>query len=384
MEFRIQNRKVIEYITENEINMENFLEVYTELDRYMRKDRQNTLEYNSVLNSIQSQTDFVRELINNSENLIQGKMKSEIQEVKELIDLRSKYDSGLSVVSEKVDSLSEIVRLTNKNDNMTLKQYLGSEISGLKEIIQSENGLETMNLKLDNILTEYKETMSKFDNNSQIKGQISEQIIYNELIEVFLDSEVINNTNKNNMGDFWIEKDNCPTIMIDVKNYKANVPRKEIDKFKKDAKMNQVCGILFSVETGISNKKDFQVELYGNSILVYISKGKLSVEKIKFASQIIYSVSEFIKNNDVEDIIINEEIVKKLESEFQNFKTQKEKAMKYIKNSISVIEQIQFPILNSIINKEIGSEIKEKKIKCEICGKELANKYSLQRHKNSH
>ena len=132
LEFEIRNSETIEYIQENSINIEDFLKVYTEIDRYIN-------------------------------------IKKDIE----------------SLDSEPVSVLNSIKELIRSNSN------------------------------------------SVYD---QIQDQDQSQIILEELIEEFPESDCTQDQ-ESDKGYFWIVKDDCPTIMIDIKNYSRNVPKNELDKF---------------------------------------------------------------------------------------------------------------------------------------------------------
>jgi hypothetical protein len=75
---------------------------------------------------------------------------------------------------------------------------------------------------------------------------------------------------KVNVGDrIWLIKqlwlaeqydyDMKEPILFEVKDFKVNVPITDIDKFIRDVNETNISGIMLSISSGISNKKNFQI-----------------------------------------------------------------------------------------------------------------------------
>ena len=106
----------------------------------------------------------------------------------------------------------------------------------------------------------------KVNQNSTLKGQKGEDLMYNILIEHFPRCQIDTHTSKEgHKGDFSII-DDTHRGMIESKNYKKNVPKNEIlQKFYHDIENNNDIdfAILCSLKSGVANKpNDFTLRIY--------------------------------------------------------------------------------------------------------------------------
>jgi hypothetical protein len=123
----------------------------------------------------------------------------------------------------------EIVSDCIKSIESSHSQTVSNHIQQLNSIIQELRG--------------YKE-------NSSIKGQIVEHSLKNILDSAMPDATVTVVRDVAHSGDIVVEVDDIK-IMIDSKIYKNTVPKKEIDKFKKDT---EVCNCHGSVLVAFGSK----------------------------------------------------------------------------------------------------------------------------------
>ena len=135
-----------------------------------------------------------------------------------------------------------------------------------KNIICNEGLLNNITTIINNnysvILEKYNEINiynTKICNNSSIKGKISEDILYNLLLEMFPSSNIVKNAGgtASNSGDFVLSFVDDLNILIENKIYINNVNSKEVQKFKDDVKKCKMCGIMLSQTSGIANISDF-------------------------------------------------------------------------------------------------------------------------------
>ena len=132
------------------------------------------------------------------------------------------------------------------------------------------------------------------------KGQEGESWVYNELVRQFKSAQVQDCHTKGHKGDFTITEGDVKG-MFESKNYTNNVPKREIQKFKKDIEKNADLryGVLISLKSGIVNHKDFCLEFCGGKPIVYLHDVKKDPFKIKVA----YDICQLIlKNIDCFDI----------------------------------------------------------------------------------
>ena len=118
--------------------------------------------------------------------------------------------------------------------------------------------------------------------------------------------------------------------MIESKNYKKNVPRKEILKFKKDVETNDdfKYGILLSLKSGVTNRDDFCLEFCSGKPLMFLHFIKNEPYKIKIAHKICKLI---LKNMECFDTK-NEEIKTLIKEKTKTMTARHNKMLSSIKN----------------------------------------------------
>lgn len=260
-----------------------------------------------------------------------------------------------------------------------------NNIQRINDKIQKQ---ETMQETLNNELRGF---LSRYTNNSSVKGKISETELCNVLQTIFPSDEIINCSSNTANCDYCINRFNNskPSILFENKDYSRSVSTEEVEKFQRDVKKQQIHGILLSQNTGITFKDNFQIEIINGLIHVYIHNVNYSAEKIKIAVDIIDNLSPKINmlseqfNETNMNITIEKEDIDELYNEYLDFNEQKNNIIENIKNSnkqiIDRIESLQLNSIKKLLNKH--NLLNDNELKCNICnfftGK---NKASLAQH----
>ena len=144
--------------------------------------------------------------------------------------------------------------------------------------------------------------------NSSLKGKKGEEDMEPILNKLFPKAEIIRCTKEAHRGDFNILENNMK-MMIDVKNYKKNVQKIEIEKFHRDMKENPdyTCGILLSMNAGICAKEDMSIEIVNERPIVYLHNFLGDTNKLKHALSIVKMIHS-IKGLNLKDQEIIETI----------------------------------------------------------------------------
>lgn len=138
---------------------------------------------------------------------------------------------------------------------------------------------------------------------STTKGSIAEKCSIDYVKENLCAVEYnIEDTSKvDNSGDILITKKDF-TCMIDTKHYKTKVPRKEVDKLKRDMILNKTyCGIITNYSCGITGYKNIDIEFFGEDEKTYCIAilGNLSENPVKLIMTIHYLESLHNKLNNI-------------------------------------------------------------------------------------
>jgi len=182
------------------------------------------------------------------------------------------------IVKEYLDNFQEKTKVffyENQNTNNLSKQFETLKLSINEELIKQQ--------QLHCNLTKLLENMG----NSSIKGRISENTVFNILLDLSPTAEIEYVGSESGKGDILFKRINKPVIMIENKDYSRNVNTSEIDKFKRDAENLNCSAILLSQRHGIVEKENYQIEIVNSNIYIYVHNVEYSADKIKIAIDII-------------------------------------------------------------------------------------------------
>jgi hypothetical protein len=290
-----------------------------------------------------------------------------------LQDFLSSFDSKLSLIQQ------PLFNLIHSN-----QEHITTKIGSVKEdMVLSKSTSE----KLYSEMSEY---LNKYKVSSQFKGACSEKDLERLLIDMFPEDEIINTTGETASGDFILRRNNNDYIMFETKSYQTNVDTKETDKFMRDVSNKKLHSIMMSQYTGIVGKKPYTIEIneYG-CILIYLHHVNFSQDKIKQAVQIIDNMSPKIKKITEEEIengiIIDKDILTRINSEFIVFLEKKEKLKEFLKeqhkSACIQIDSLDMPDLSKFLDDKSGIS-KKMKMYCH-CGFGCDNPKQLSNHKRS-
>lgn len=299
---------------------------------------------------------------------IQIRLKHQIQKLKrENKEQQQSYNETLNekinketlIIKENLERLfkEKINELEKKITNLEEKK----EILHTKTLSQQQEYYEKLfqekqkstdeinNIRVDcqSRIDEYRKQMEQFqkiNENSTLKGQKGEDIMYNILIEHFPGCQIDTHTSKEgHKGDFSII-DDTHRGMVESKNYKKNVPKNEIKKFYNDIENNNDIdfAILCSLKSGVANKpNDFTLEFICGKPVIFLHKVKDNKKSVLLA----YTICKLIlKNMQCFDITKEENQIKI-----------KQIVKTYLQNHKKIISQVNDfnKTMNLMLNKQI-------------------------------
>ena len=238
---------------------------------------------------------------------IQQNYAEEIQTIK-----RDIKNQERGIFEDRIKALQETVHISEEknkelmNDRLSLQEQFYIKLSAQKDKDEMKR-VEQQKLYEDKLDT-YREKLEVFNqikNNSAKKGAEGENWIYNELIRDFPSANITDHHTKGKTGDFSIE-DGVHHGMIESKDYKSNVPKKEVEKFYKDIENNDQYdyAILASLKSGVVNRQDFCLEFRLGKPIILLHKVISNPQNIVIA----YNICKLIlKNKDDFNITKEEE-----------------------------------------------------------------------------
>ena len=238
--------------------------------------------------------------------------ETEINEQKYIIqnNLERIYGEKIKQMTEKIDFLENKKEELHNQSLSQQKQYYEKIFQEKQESVEKFNKIrEDCEDKIE-LYRQQIESFQKINQNSTLKGQKGEDIMYNLLIDTFPGCQIDSHTSKEgHKGDFSVI-DDTHHGMIESKNYKKNVPKNEIQKFYTDIETNNDIdyAILCSLRSGIANKpQDFTLEFIMGKPVIFLHKVKDNKKSILLA----YTICKLIlKNMQCFDITKEENQIK--------------------------------------------------------------------------
>ncbi len=290
-----------------------------------------------------------------------------------------------------IDKISNIVELkynrliSNIHENMS--NYIAQSEIRLTNNLNQLKEVSTKNTIIqENISEELLSYINKTKNISQ-KGAQSEHILFNLLNKEYSSAEIINTSGQTGQGDMIIKRKDKTPILIETKNYSTNVKKEEVDKFLRDVSNKDCHGIFLSQTSGIVGKENFQIDIHNKNILIYIHNVDYDIVKINLAINTIDLLFDKLININEKNITISNDILKNINTEYQNFVLQREKLLnslkEYYKKTLEQYTDLFLPSLEKFISTHYAN-IKKNILTCDICKTYESSKLrSLARHKQS-
>ena len=232
--------------------------------------------------------------------------------------------------------------------------------------------------------------LNKYKTSSSLKGQYSENRLEGVLNKLYPMAAVLNTSGQKAMGDFMVRRNGHPTIMVENKNYEANVTNDEVKKFLRDIQEQNCSGIFLSQCSGIVNKANYHIEIHDGNILVYVHHVDHDADKIRTAFEIIDHLSGKIKDfyvNENKGFTIDKSMLDLINAEFQVFLNHKEGLVTTVrdfqKKMTNQIEDLRMPELQNYLCGKYAS-VQTSHFTCPVCNEIFAKKNALASHMKKH
>jgi hypothetical protein len=352
---------------------------------------------------------LIDERVAKKSSLLQDEIDEKSEELSDLSDELSELTSDLNSKNTICNNLYAELDSLKQNKNLEIEKAVEQSVSANTEFIQHlKQDNDSLKEKIDSMNKEWKEILSDFVKDNTCSSYESGVIGENEMLNILqsgLWDEVIVTNKKDHSGDF-IVKYKDKKYIIDVKNYKGDVPHKEVRKLANDIESNSCDGgAIISLNSGIYNpninmltkEKIHQITVSGKSILLLSNASLLNQDFINSILLTMYSESTSDNNTMLTDNCKREIVnsIRKMEREletekksFQQKITRKQNDLENLKNTLKEIingfdespdDESPKPQLKSKLTvsdmrvelKEAG-HIEESKLRC----KELKIKYN--------
>lgn len=294
------------------------------------------------------------------------------QQKQELDELQQKKMQNLR------ESVQNEYKMVLESKNQEIQQYkneITENFAKLNEIRNQERQyydpkLLELNYKNEELNAKLNERNLVYENSSK-KGKEGENDILKVLTSLLPNALIEDTHTQARSGDIRIEYLGVQ-ILYENKNFTSNVPKRDIEKFRRDVKESDAhCGIMCSENTGIATKNDLDIEIFENKPLIYLHKTKNNIDKVYIAILILANIMEKNIELDLGDIQEVKELIKETEEIQRIYNIQK----KNLNHSLEMNERLK--VSNNIIKFKMESILKgdkkPKKSKCPHCAKEFVD-----------
>ncbi len=261
-------------------------------------------------------------------------------------------------------------RVLDKSNPINLAQELISKIDGLKidmkqqmqdsnvesrkdmrEMIRSEVGVNAISGIIEDKLDKsagYQSEKIKNDINSTIHSVVGDKLIKIDVKSDDLSSkfqEYIGRQENSNQKGRMSENElklTLDDILVENKNYKTKVPITEVNKFISDIQNKEKHGIFISQYSSIANKDNFQIDIDGDKVLLYICNVNYDKDMISTGVKIVDNFSNALKkvssSSDSENVKMK--ILEGFNDDYKKFITKRDNLTTKLKENYNQLQEI--------------------------------------------
>ena len=378
---------IMELTTVNKIN-EFKKEYVEEVDKIFKINKSDNS--NDIFSSLERNNETIISKIlltnnDNNKNIISSEIdKFNLSFKQELVNFSNK-----TITQTTIDNFLLNIQSNLNNISFLTEQRTDSKINDIRGLIEKNNASTSL------LQNDMKEVLKKFQQVS--KGKISENILHNILLKLYPSASIENFSNEHHKGDIHFQRFNKPKLILENKSHEgSSVPTSEVEKFIKDCKTNKLSGIMFSHYRGITHKENFEINIYGSSVLLYVSEVQYNEDIINTAIDIVEQLTNTlltINNTNIEDdskddntITIDNEVLQSINKEYMNYFNRKLKIVNKLDEFRDFfkkeLDELELPNLNIFLKTNIPETNPEEIINtnnnCIHCG--IYVKKSLKQH----
>ena len=325
----------------------------------------------------------ILETINNNNSLFIKKIELLAKDP----ELKDKFVEEISRINNTITSeTGRVIESYKSSDQGQMLSHVNSIIKSNYETLDNniQNKIQTFfstnSTMYTSLLGKIQESNDNIDlvstyfqkqTGSNLKGKQGESKFEVVLSKHFPSSNITNTSGQKSSGDFILERQDKNKILIDTKDYETIIPVKEVEKILRDMELHNCNAILVSQYSGIAQKKDFEININNNNIIIFIHDANYDGNKIVLATNIIDHLEPILlANSSKEDESISSVELLQINKEYQELAANKLNIIQSIKKSqqdlILQIQKIDMPALTSYLNNKYANTGKTGFL-CEYC-----------------
>ena len=222
------------------------------------------------------------------------------------------------------------------------------------------------------------DVLKRFDRgtSSGSKGAVSENIAYNVILGMYPCAQVEHVGSDKETGDIILMRTGRPKILFENKDHDSkNVPKHEVDKFIRDCEIQKCCGVMMSQNRGITNKENFELQIHGGNVLLYLHEVHFDADKIKVAVDIVENIKMTLDGMSVAEAtcVIEADVLETIRQEFSGYMTQRGAMMKLVRDfsekmTLS-LNELKLPSMETILAGRFATADAQTSGTCKYCEK---------------
>lgn len=250
------------------------------------------------------------------------------------------------------------------------EERINTSINSLKDGATATNGTQ------QKIINDLGEILNKF-RDSAIIQKVNDKQLHTILTKMYNSGEI---NIQPTTGTLLLKRIRKPTILIQNRDINENVGVDDITSFLQLIDEQNCNGIFISQQSGISTKKNYQIEMHNNNVIVFVHNAEYSPVKMEVAVDIIDNLNMKLrqhKSHNDDDCSIPKDVLDTINNEYQLFLSQKTAVIEVFKESqkkvFAQIDEIRFPSLDKFLSTKYSAPIQKPGLKCDMCKSFNAN-----------
>lgn len=325
-------------------------------------------------------SNVLNEIVPKSQTHIQSQINDTLQQFHKSLCVDT---SNLIKSTDTHSSIKDFVQNFEIKTSMmlqTLQQPIYSFITASEERITTnmnaiKEGNSTHQISQQKIMGEIEDFLKNFRANKSNTQVLHNNQLSGVLTKMYNSAEIHIQPSVMNSGSILLKRLRKPNIIIENKDSTDNIGVDEINNFMLLVEEHNCNGIFISQNSGISNKKNYQIEFVNNNIVVFLHSVEYCSTRISSAVDIIDNLTMklrlFKDTFKSDDISIPKDILDSINSEYQLFMNQKNSVIEVMKDSqkkmISQLDELRFPYLDKFLSTKYSMPVQKAGLKCDVC-----------------
>ena len=224
------------------------------------------------------------------------------------------------------------------------------------KVLSNKENNTNKEVKQSKILSEMMEMMNNYRTNNMTQNY-NEKNLLNLLTKMYSNADVNIPIKNNTTGWIVLKRQGKAPIIIENRDIDTNVAVEDVQQFATVIDEQNCNGIFLSQNSGISSKKNYQIEIHNNNVMVFVHDAQYNPARITTAVDIIDQLSNKLRqfrNTGGEDCHIPKDIMDTINNEYQLFLSQKNAVIEVFKESqkkvFAQIDELRFPTLDKFLS----------------------------------